>query len=218
MKAPIPMPAFLLQPSLSKRRHPGWCLPLALCLTLALAGCSTEPEAPERPERPERPAKTYETRGIVRQLPAAGTPGAELFIHHEAIPSFESIDGEVTGMDSMAMGFPVPEPGLIEGLNVGDKVAFSLLVDWNGSPPLLITDLQKLPADTVLSFDNTDDSQSDHSSHGTDPGNEDHGDSGSHDASSHDAGSHDAGHHEPADHGTDSVESTGESTGDSDQR
>ena len=180
-------------------------------------GCSGE--SGETSE-PDRPAKTYEARGVVHRLPAAGTPAAELFIHHEAIPSFESIDGEITGMDAMAMGFPVPEPGLLEGLQVGDKVAFSLQVDWDGSPPLLITALQKLPDDTLLSLElNGETEATDHSSHGAGHHGAGHHGAGHHDAAGHDDASHDGTNHESAEaDSTDSSEPSEESADVDDQR
>lgn len=111
---------------------------------LALAACASEPETPAAPA-------TYEVRGLVRQLPRADHPRPEILIHHEAVPGFRDDRGETVGMGSMSMAFPV-DPALAAGLGVGDKVLFELEVAWDGSPPLSIVRLEKLPADTRLDF------------------------------------------------------------------
>ncbi|HEX9732710.1 MAG TPA: copper-binding protein [Thermoanaerobaculia bacterium] len=119
--------------------------PWILLGVLAGAACGAEPEAPPSP-----PA-TYEVRGVVRQLPRADRPLPEILVHHEAIPDFRDDGGETVGMEAMSMAFPV-DPALAAGIGVGDKVVFALEVSWDGSPPLRIVRLQKLPDDTALDF------------------------------------------------------------------
>ncbi|MEM6793479.1 MAG: copper-binding protein, partial [Acidobacteriota bacterium] len=109
----------------------------------------------DAPEESGAEAKTYDTRGVVRQLPSTEGPGQELILAHEEIPTFESIDGEIVGMKPMAMGFPVAAQELLEGLEVGDKVSFTLKVDWDGSPPLEITEMREIPRATQLGFEKT---------------------------------------------------------------
>lgn len=116
---------------------------------------------------------SYTTRGIVRQL--GDGPAQELLIHHEAIPTFVNIDGEVQGMDSMAMPFPVDEAALPEDLQVGDKVSFEFEVSWTGSPPMRLLSLEKLPPETLLAFEMPQDSGTPSESS---EGHDHHGDQG----------------------------------------
>ena len=129
------------------RSHKSLTALTALGLSLALTACSDAPQPGQ--EAPQ--AQRYETRGIVRQL--AAPPGQELQIHHEAIPTFVNMDGETVGMASMSMPFPVSGTELPTDLQAGDKVRFEFEVSWTGSPPMRLLSLDKLPADTVLSFE-----------------------------------------------------------------
>jgi len=97
--------------------------------------------------------RTYAVRGLVRQLPSADRPQSELVIQHEAIPDFTAMDGKVVGMESMAMPFPVADPAALAALEVGDRIAFTLRVDWDASPPVRVERLEKLPADARLDFE-----------------------------------------------------------------
>ncbi len=140
-------------------------------IVLFLGACGgSSPESTE--------AASYTTRGIVRQL--GDGPAQELFIHHEAIPTFVNIDGEVQGMGSMAMPFPVDEAALPSDLQVGDKVSFEFEVNWTGSPPMRLLSVEKLPPETLLAFempqagDAPAESSEDHGPH------EDHGLHGDH--------------------------------------
>lgn len=96
----------------------------------------------------------YSARGIVRQLPAESRPGGELFIHHEAIPEFRDEDGEVVGMDSMAMPFPLASDTELGELAAGDRIRFSFEVRWqaNGNP-LQLTFWEPLGDDVLLDFE-----------------------------------------------------------------
>jgi Cu/Ag efflux protein CusF len=90
----------------------------------------------------------YEVRGEVTRLPSP--PADALYLRHEAIAGFVGIDGEVVGMDSMTMPFPVGEGVELDGVEVGDKVGFTLEVEWEGDPPYRITGVEELGAETVL--------------------------------------------------------------------
>ncbi len=121
-------------------------IPAALLLPLlALAACG--------PSEPPPPPDVYQTRGLVRQLPDAGKPGSALLIHHEAIAEFKDADGEVVGMESMAMPFPVADATQLDGLVAGDRIGFTFEVHWQGGNPLLVTALEKLPPETRLAFE-----------------------------------------------------------------
>lgn len=132
------------------------------CLVLAaMAGLACGPEETTGPAvvSSEPTDATYETRGKIVELPASGTPegvgpgpSGALRIRHEAIPEFTTDQGEVTGMASMTMPFPVAPEVEMAGLAEGDVVAFTFVVRWDGSPPYQITHLEKLPPDTELEF------------------------------------------------------------------
>jgi hypothetical protein len=126
---------------------------ILLASALALAACGPGSPDGRTAGEPPPPADTYETRGLVRQLPRAERPGSELYIHHEAVPDFRDADGEVVGMESMAMPFPVADPSMLDGLEPGDKVAFTFEMRWEGGDPLLVTRLEKLPPETRLAFE-----------------------------------------------------------------
>ncbi|MDA8017854.1 MAG: copper-binding protein [Thermoanaerobaculia bacterium] len=127
-------------------------LPALLCLiSTSVAGCGGTDGAPSSVQDEEAVA-VYSTRGIVRALPDPERPGSEMHIRHEALPDFESIDGEVVGMKSMTMPFPI-DSSMLEGVALGDRVSFDFEVRWNGSPPMHVTRLDVLPSDTVLSFE-----------------------------------------------------------------
>ncbi len=90
----------------------------------------------------------YELRGEVTRLPSAAEPA--LSVHHEAVPGFVGIDGEVVGMESMTMPFPLAEGVALEGVAPGDRVRFTLEVEWEGDPPYRITRIEELAAGTAL--------------------------------------------------------------------
>lgn len=126
-------------------RHPRSLTTLAILLLATLAFACGDGV-------PAEPDQTYELRGQVQQLPEGRRH--EIFIHHEAVPEFVSSEGEVVGMESMTMPFQPAEPDLVKELEVGDKIAFDLEVRWEGPQPLIIRRLRKLPAETILDFEN----------------------------------------------------------------
>jgi Cu/Ag efflux protein CusF len=68
----------------------------------------------ETPAMPRAGPQSWVARGIVRlTLPDQGA----VFLTHEAIPGL---------MDAMTMGFLVAEPGLLDGLEPGDRVVFTI--------------------------------------------------------------------------------------------
>lgn len=117
-------------------------------LFLSLQACG-----PAEPPPPD----VYELRGVVRQLPSSGSPGSALLIRHETVPDFEDADGEVVGMVSMTMPFAVADEELLADLRVGDKITATFEVRWQGKDPLRITAMEKLPPETVLAFEPSDD-------------------------------------------------------------
>jgi len=74
---------------------------------------------------------TWTVRGVVR---AVLLPANVIILTHEDIPGF---------MASMTMGFPVKDPKLLEGLDIGATVRFTL----TGVPPdLTITTIARDPS------------------------------------------------------------------------
>ena len=117
---------------------------LILTVLLSLAGCSGREKTGA--------GRTYTLRGQVTQLPDPNNPGEGLYINHEAIDDFVSRDGEMVGMDPMAMPFPVDEEVPLEGIQVGDVIEVKLHVDWEAEPAAEIVAIRKLPPGTKLIF------------------------------------------------------------------
>lgn len=144
-------------------------VPLAACFLLAplwlLAGCDQPQAAPaddgasaETSETSSAELREYRVRGQVAMVPDASSPMSELQIHHEHIPDFVGWDGKVhmnsdgvPGMKAMTMPFPVKDPGVLDGLSVGDKIEFTLVTDLTAKAYWL-KEASPLPADTVLDF------------------------------------------------------------------
>lgn len=134
-----------------------WPLVAAALCTLVAACTPGTGQGPGRasgsPESAvEGPVHTYQVRGEIAALPMADDPSTELTIRHEAIDDFTDIDGDVVGMSSMTMPFPLAAGVSLAGLAVGDRVAFTLEIEWQGNPPYRITRIDKLPPDTALEF------------------------------------------------------------------
>ena len=113
---------------------------VSLALVVLLAGACKDDAVP--------PAE-YTARGIVEDLPAAGS-GDTIFIQHEAIPTFVHRDGKGRGMDAMTMPFGVAPDLDLAGIAKGDKVEFTIGVDWARHPAARVESVRKLPADTAL--------------------------------------------------------------------
>lgn len=117
----------------------------ALILFVLTSGCDREPAAP-----PE----TYRVRAQVRQVPKPDAARGELYVRHEAIPSFKNADGEVVGMESMSMSFPLADVALTAGVAAGDRIEMEFDVNWSGrGNPLKVTAIEKLPEGTRLAFE-----------------------------------------------------------------
>lgn len=121
------------------------CLVALLCLPMTLAACGETTPPP--------PPDVYTSRGVIRQLPANGAAKPEIFIQHEEIAEFRDQNGDVVGMESMAMPFPIDASATWNDLRVGDKIAFTFEMQWHGGHPLRLTEWQILSADTRLGFE-----------------------------------------------------------------
>ncbi len=109
-------------------------------------------KAPGAGDGPSTTARSYTVRGAVRSLPQPDDPASSFQLHHEAIPEFVGIDGDVVGMTPMTMPFPVQPGQLPAGLTVGDPVEMTFRVDWEGSPAIEVVEIKTLPPETVLHF------------------------------------------------------------------
>lgn len=129
-------------------------LGLAVLLGCLAACGGGEPAAPEAEEASGPPDQTYTVRGEVVALPDRER-GVErqLRVRHETIPDFVGFEGEVVGMASMVMPFPVAAGVDLEGIEAGDPVEMTFEVRWEGSPPLRVVELRPLPEGTELDFE-----------------------------------------------------------------
>jgi len=132
---------------------------------VALSACSRQQETASSEgayAAVKSPAEVYTVRGIVRALPIGEDPRASLRIHHEHIPDFKGKDGKVfmngdgvPGMKAMEMPFDTLGPNVVlDSIAVGDKIEFDLAIAREPRTSFAITRITKLPADTVISFDN----------------------------------------------------------------
>jgi Cu/Ag efflux protein CusF len=131
--------------SIRRRSRPAFAaIVLAALVVSALvqAACKQEPD---------EPAAQYTVRGEIKSLPQPGGD-AILYVHHEAIPTFVTREGQQRGMMSMSMPFGVPAGVSLEGLAPGDKVEMTFAVHWDQNPSTQITALRELPADTQLTL------------------------------------------------------------------
>lgn len=103
-------------------------------------------------EEPTSETHVYAVRGLIQELPDPQDPLSGLYIRHEAIDDWVGMDGEIQPMDSMTMPFPVADDVTFEGLEIGDKVTFTLEVNYDADPAVQVTEVTRLPEDTELEF------------------------------------------------------------------
>ena len=130
------------------RRLPGWQGAVVCCFmvwTILLSACGQETA-----DQALAPPAEYQVRGVVRQIKEQSIGSTQLSIHHEAIPDFVGIQGDVVGMKSMTMPFTVAESVEWRDISPGMKIAFQLTVDWTAPEPALITRIEVLPTETEL--------------------------------------------------------------------
>lgn len=101
------------------------------------------------------PPATYEVRGLVRTIKEQSIGSTQLSIHHEAMPDFVGIKGQVEGMKSMTMPFTVAESVDLDGITPGTKILFQLTVDWSAPEPALITAIEVLPPESTLQLESS---------------------------------------------------------------
>ena len=95
----------------------------------------------------------YTVRARIIDLPDPAHPTYEFAVHHENIPSFKNAKGEVVGMGSMEMPFPLAAGVSLDGFKVGDRVTLTFAV-WR-SPRIRfeVTRIEKLPEGAKLDFE-----------------------------------------------------------------
>ncbi|MDP9121594.1 MAG: copper-binding protein [Acidobacteriota bacterium] len=120
-------------------------LVLACLFLLVLASCARRAE-----QRPH--GHSYTLRGEVTQLPDPGSDPGSLSVHHEPVDDLVDRDGRKVGMDSMVMPFPLARGVTLDGVAVGDPIAFTLRVDWQADPEIEIVAVRKLAPGTRLSW------------------------------------------------------------------
>lgn len=123
-----------------------------LALGIALAAVACSPAAEEAEPLPE-PDQVYTVRGEVMGLPQGPGELRQLRVRHESVPDFVDSEGEVVGMASMTMPFPVAEDVDVDDLEAGDKVEMTFEVRWEDGRPLRVVGVEELPRDTALDFE-----------------------------------------------------------------
>jgi hypothetical protein len=113
---------------------------LVLLIGAVTGGCGPEPAKDQ--------GRDYKIRAQVVHPPDA----TGLYLYHEAVDDWVSRDGKVSGMDPMAMPFPVAQGVPLDGIQANDKVEATLHVDWKADRPVEITNVRELPPDTELVF------------------------------------------------------------------
>lgn len=119
-------------------------------LALGAGACSP---APEEAEPASEPDQVYSVRGEVMGLPQGPGELRQIRVRHESVPDFVDSGGEVVGMASMTMPFPVAESVDVDDLEAGDKIEMTFEVRWNEGSPLRVVEVEELPADTALDFE-----------------------------------------------------------------
>lgn len=125
--------------------------PAIMGILLLIAGACSP--APEEAEPVSEPDQTYTVRGEVMGLPQGPGELRQLRVRHESVPDFVDSEGEVVGMASMTMPFPVAEDVDVDDLEPGDKVEMTFEVRWDDGRPLRVVGVEELPADTALDFE-----------------------------------------------------------------
>jgi len=116
---------------------------LLAALLLILPACSNDPGYEH----------TYTVRGVVVSMP--GDKATQQFIvHHEEIPDYQSINGSV-GMREMAMPIPVPDPSVLDGIAVGDKVELTFGERFEPDHAMGLVSISKLEDDVDLDLGKT---------------------------------------------------------------
>ena len=129
----------------------------ALCLLLSLAGCGERGDDAAAPgnasvtkgQAAEFEGARHQSRGMIKKML---DQKGKVSIAHEEMPGFTNKKGEVVGMKAMTMPFPVGESIDMADYEVGDKVAFVMVLNWDEPGVYYIAEINKLPSDTELNL------------------------------------------------------------------
>ncbi len=116
--------------------------PACSILLLLALGCGKEAQG----------GRDYTVRAQVVTTPDPARPAEGLYLYHEAIDDWMGRSGEVEGMDTMSMPFPVAQGVPFAEIQANDKVEVTLHVDWGADTPVEITGIRELPPDIELVF------------------------------------------------------------------
>jgi len=136
-------------------------------LVVSLAACGGGGGENEQAETtpPTAAPDVYTVQGIIEKLPQADGPDRSVYIHHQAIPGYKNKDGEIVGMQSMTMPFPVGPDVSLEDIMPGDPVEFTFEMAWEPQGHYEITAIRELPPGTAVDFDDGEAGQDDHEGH-----------------------------------------------------
>lgn len=96
---------------------------------------------------------TYVVRGTVVDVPDPARATSEFIVHHEAIDTFlNPATGEVVGMGSMEMPFPLAKGLILDGVKAGDIVELTFEDYFKPTRKYQVTKVTKLPPETKLEF------------------------------------------------------------------
>ena len=96
--------------------------------------------------------ESYSVRGVVIRLAPEDNGKGRIVILHEAIKDFKNQEGEVVGMDPMAMSFGLKEKGMLSSVEMGDKVSINFSMRWKKEPRMMITAMQRLDQKVELNL------------------------------------------------------------------
>jgi Cu/Ag efflux protein CusF len=83
--------------------------------------------------KPAAQVTEYQSHGVLKQIDAVRS---RVVLDHEQIGAW---------MEPMAMPFPIADPGMLEGLEVGKRYAFTVAVDKTDETNYTITRLEPAP-------------------------------------------------------------------------
>jgi hypothetical protein len=127
--------------------HLRFWIVFAALAPMFLTACSEKPEY----------LHTYTTRGVILSLPGERVT-QEFIVHHEEIPEYVSINGSI-GMNEMAMPIPVPDPSILEGIEIGDKVELVFGERFEPDHTMGLVSITKLADDVELNLGKTSSGQ-----------------------------------------------------------
>ena len=128
----------------NRTRHSGFLVVGVLAPALLITSC--DGGAPQSPASTSEAFHAYKVRGVVVEVTPKG-----LTIHHQAIDDYIGPEGQVVGMDPMAMRFHLSPELRADDFQVQDVLEFRF-EDRSHGQGRVIVEAQKLPPGTALDF------------------------------------------------------------------